>query len=219
MSSRWRPAASRIKTPKLLDRGTYGWSERILERECSSKADVSRYFRRQGIHLAAVYLLRGQDFHAENFVAHGQPAGRRGSGRDRGAGPGRLRRRRAAQVSSALHLLGGDRHAAAVGRGRRRAAALGHVGADGSAGRPFASRMPVWKDTGTDNLRLGRVSRSSRPCREPSAAERPARRRRAPRRRELDGFRRGYRAIARRKRTIARRPDWALAGAGEDARR
>jgi type 2 lantibiotic biosynthesis protein LanM len=62
--------AFRIMT--LLDRGTYGWSEFVLARPCSSVAELERFYQRQGGYLALFYALEATDVHYENLIAAGE---------------------------------------------------------------------------------------------------------------------------------------------------
>lgn len=61
-----------FRTLGLLDRGTYGWVEFIEAVECRTKAEVARFYRRQGGLLALLYTLEGTDIHYENLVAEGE---------------------------------------------------------------------------------------------------------------------------------------------------
>ncbi len=61
-----------LRPVKLLLRRDYGWCEWLPQRECQSAEEVSRYYQRQGVHLALFYLLGGTDFHHENFIAFGE---------------------------------------------------------------------------------------------------------------------------------------------------
>ncbi|MDY7228270.1 type 2 lanthipeptide synthetase LanM family protein [Hyalangium sp. s54d21] len=57
---------------RVLDRGAYGWVERIDARGCGSLAEVQRFYRRQGGYLAVLYTLRATDIHFENIIANGE---------------------------------------------------------------------------------------------------------------------------------------------------
>lgn len=61
-----------LATIKILDRGTYGWSEYIAARDCLSEAEVQRFYERQGAYLALLSALEATDFHSENIIAAGQ---------------------------------------------------------------------------------------------------------------------------------------------------
>jgi type 2 lantibiotic biosynthesis protein LanM len=57
---------------KVLDRGTYGWTEFVEARGCSSPEQVGRFYERLGAYLAVMYALQGTDFHYENLIAAGE---------------------------------------------------------------------------------------------------------------------------------------------------
>ena len=57
---------------KLLDKGTYGWTEWITFSDCSSAEEVARFYERQGGYLALLYALDAIDFHYENVIAAGE---------------------------------------------------------------------------------------------------------------------------------------------------
>ena len=61
-----------FRTLKLIDKGTYGWSEFISASECTSEEEVRRFYERQGAFLALLYALEATDFHAENVIAAGE---------------------------------------------------------------------------------------------------------------------------------------------------
>jgi type 2 lantibiotic biosynthesis protein LanM len=61
-----------FRTLRLLDRGSYGWVEFIEPKDCSSCAEVDRFYRRQGGNLALLYVLGATDFHYENLIASGE---------------------------------------------------------------------------------------------------------------------------------------------------
>jgi type 2 lantibiotic biosynthesis protein LanM len=68
-----RPAtALRLRIPRVMDRGEYGWVEFVESRGCRSAEEVSRFYRRQGAYLALFYALAAIDFHYENLIAHGE---------------------------------------------------------------------------------------------------------------------------------------------------
>ena len=65
------PAATRIRVPRALDRGSYGWAEQIPHRFCVDDAELRIYYRNLGHWLAVARLLRGSDLHSENLIAAG----------------------------------------------------------------------------------------------------------------------------------------------------
>lgn len=62
----------RLYCMKLLDRGSYGWSEFIPASSCTSSEEIARFYERQGAYLALLYALDATDFHYENLIAMGE---------------------------------------------------------------------------------------------------------------------------------------------------
>src|SRR5947207_5304503 len=56
----------------IIDKQTYGWSEFVPARDCTSREEVERFYQRQGGYLALLYALEATDFHAENLIASGE---------------------------------------------------------------------------------------------------------------------------------------------------
>jgi type 2 lantibiotic biosynthesis protein LanM len=61
-----------LRTPKILDRGEYGWSEFIHPASCSTRQEAGSFYRRQGALLAVLYAFNANDFHRENLIAAGE---------------------------------------------------------------------------------------------------------------------------------------------------
>ncbi|MBD2299598.1 type 2 lanthipeptide synthetase LanM family protein [Nostoc sp. FACHB-190] len=61
-----------FRTLKLLNQGTYGWVEFVEMQNCSSSAEVERFYQRMGGYLALLYVLEARDFHFENLIAVGE---------------------------------------------------------------------------------------------------------------------------------------------------
>lgn len=61
-----------FRTVKVLDRGTYGWTEFIAAHGCASIDELKRFYERQGGYLALLYALEATDFHFENLIAAGE---------------------------------------------------------------------------------------------------------------------------------------------------
>ena len=59
------------KRPRVLDRGEYGWVERIDPTPCADAAAVERFYRRAGSLTCLAYVLGGSDLHANNLIACG----------------------------------------------------------------------------------------------------------------------------------------------------
>jgi type 2 lantibiotic biosynthesis protein LanM len=65
-------ASPEFQTLKVIDKGTYGWSEFVSSRECVTTEEVQRFYERQGSYLALLYALEATDIHAENLIAAGE---------------------------------------------------------------------------------------------------------------------------------------------------
>jgi lantibiotic modifying enzyme len=61
-----------LKTPRVLDCGTYGWTEFITHVDAADVDAVKRFYRRAGALLALLYLVRASDCHYENLIACGE---------------------------------------------------------------------------------------------------------------------------------------------------
>lgn len=61
-----------LRTPRVIDRGEYGWQEFIGYSSVDSRAALSRFYWRQGSWLALMHVVRGVDLHFENLVARGE---------------------------------------------------------------------------------------------------------------------------------------------------
>ncbi|HZR39655.1 MAG TPA: type 2 lanthipeptide synthetase LanM family protein [Ktedonobacteraceae bacterium] len=57
---------------KLINKGSYGWSEFVAPESCASHEEVARFYERQGGYLALFYALEGTDVHFENLIAAGE---------------------------------------------------------------------------------------------------------------------------------------------------
>ncbi|HEU5201087.1 MAG TPA: type 2 lanthipeptide synthetase LanM family protein, partial [Ktedonobacterales bacterium] len=65
-------ASPEFQTIKVLDKGTYGWSEFVSSRECMTPEEVRRFYERQGAYLVLLYALEATDIHSENLIAAGE---------------------------------------------------------------------------------------------------------------------------------------------------
>ena len=57
---------------QIFDRGDHGWSEFVANTPCSSDAELSRFYQRQGSYLAILHTMGASDFHCENLIAAGE---------------------------------------------------------------------------------------------------------------------------------------------------
>ncbi|MGD1239270.1 type 2 lanthipeptide synthetase LanM family protein [Mycobacterium seoulense] len=56
----------------ILDKGEYGWAEYVAPLACADADGAKRFYVRQGILLAILYMLDATDCHWENVVASGE---------------------------------------------------------------------------------------------------------------------------------------------------
>jgi type 2 lantibiotic biosynthesis protein LanM len=57
---------------QFLDCHTHGWMEWIDPSDCSTTAELRRFYRRQGAYLALFYALEATDVHMSNVIAAGE---------------------------------------------------------------------------------------------------------------------------------------------------
>jgi lantibiotic modifying enzyme len=60
-----------LRPIRILDRGAYGWSELVEQKECESAGEVADFYRRLGALLALFHALGSSDIHQENLIAAG----------------------------------------------------------------------------------------------------------------------------------------------------
>lgn len=63
--------ALRLRVPRTIDRGNWGWVEFVENAPCADLAELRYYHRRMGVLLAVIHTLQGNDFHLENVMACG----------------------------------------------------------------------------------------------------------------------------------------------------
>jgi type 2 lantibiotic biosynthesis protein LanM len=61
-----------FRTLAVLDCGDHGWMEFAAAGACASRAEVERFYFRQGGCLALLYVLEATDVHLENLIASGE---------------------------------------------------------------------------------------------------------------------------------------------------
>ncbi|GAB2630774.1 type 2 lanthipeptide synthetase LanM family protein [Nocardia goodfellowii] len=61
--------APALRLPRIVDRGSYGWSEFVSPAPCRDRAEAGEFYLRQGALLAVLYLLNANDFHYANLIA------------------------------------------------------------------------------------------------------------------------------------------------------
>ncbi|MGV9905644.1 type 2 lanthipeptide synthetase LanM family protein [Streptomyces sp. NPDC003388] len=61
----------RIRVPRMLGRGGYGWAEFVGHRYCADDTELAAFYRNIGHWLAVLRFTGGTDMHAENMIAAG----------------------------------------------------------------------------------------------------------------------------------------------------
>lgn len=61
----------RIRVPRVLDCGDYGWAAFVVHRYCADEEELRRFYLGLGHWLAVLRLLGGVDIHQENLIAAG----------------------------------------------------------------------------------------------------------------------------------------------------
>ena len=61
-----------LKPLDVLNCGSYGWVGFVEAEYCTSLTQIEDYYRRVGMLIAIVYLLKGNDCHYENLIASGE---------------------------------------------------------------------------------------------------------------------------------------------------
>jgi len=56
----------------VLNSGNYGWVGFIHYKDCRNEEQIRDYYRRTGMLICIVYILKGNDCHYENIIAHGE---------------------------------------------------------------------------------------------------------------------------------------------------
>src|SRR5437588_9591700 len=147
-----------FRTLTIIDKQTYGWSEFVPTCDCTSREEVERFYQRQGGYLALLYVLEATDFHAENLIASGehpilvdlealfQPL--------------------LSEYATSLPTSPADEtigHSVLrIGLLPRRiwssdqAEGVDVTGLGGYAGQLTPTPVPIWKETGTDQMRIMR---------------------------------------------------------------
>ena len=147
-----------FRTLTIIDKQTYGWSEFVPARDCTSREEIERFYQRQGAYLALLYTLEATDFHAENLIASGEHP----TLVDLEA----LFQPRLGKYATTLQTNPADE---TIGHSVLRigllpqriwssdqTAGVDMTGLGGYAGQLTPTPVPVWKETGTDHMRIMR---------------------------------------------------------------
>ena len=62
----------KYQTLKVIDRATHGWVQFVEAKSCETVEQIRRFYERQGGYLALLYTLEATDFHLENLMACGE---------------------------------------------------------------------------------------------------------------------------------------------------
>ena len=145
-----------FRTLTIIDKQTYGWSEFAATCDCTSREEVGRFYQRQGGYLALLYVLAATDFHAENLIASGEHP----ILVDLEA----LFQPRLGRYATELPTNPADetisRSVLRIGLLPQRiwssdqTAGVDLSGLGGHAGQLTPTPVPVWKETGTDQMRI-----------------------------------------------------------------
>jgi type 2 lantibiotic biosynthesis protein LanM len=148
------------RAARVLDRGSYGWSEFMNTSTCQTREEMRCFFLRQGAFVALLHVLRAHDFHRENIVASGEHPVlidlETLLGPDYGRGdPSTYSSRAAFELGSSVtrvmllpYLQEGLRDEA-----------LEPSGLGGREGQRSLIRLPAWIEPGTDEMCLDRQHR------------------------------------------------------------
>ena len=147
-----------FRTLTIIDKQEYGWSEFVPASDCTSREEVERFYQRQGGYLALLYALAATDFHAENLIASGEHP----TLVDLEA----LFQPRLSAYATTLQKNPADE---TIGHSVLRigllpqriwssdqAAGVDLSGLGGHAGQLTPTPVPVWRETGTDQMRIMR---------------------------------------------------------------
>jgi len=147
-----------FRTLTIIDKQEYGWSEFVPASDCTSREEVERFYQRQGGYLALLYALEATDFHAENLIASGEHP----TLVDLEA----LFQPRLSAYATTLQKNPADE---TIGHSVLRigllpqriwssdqAAGVDLSGLGGHAGQLTPTPVPVWRETGTDQMRIMR---------------------------------------------------------------
>ena len=147
-----------FRTLTIIDKQTYGWTEFVPAYDCTSREEVERFYQRQGRYLALLYVLDGTDFHCGNLIAAGEhPILVDLEG---------LFHEREREDETMLQATPGDEtldHSVLrIGLLPERISATDQTegidlsGLGGHAGQLLPTPVSVWKETGTDQMRVMR---------------------------------------------------------------
>ncbi len=145
-----------FRTLTIIEKQTYGWTEFVPAFDCTSREEIERFYQRQGGYLALLYALNAKDFHFENLIAAGEHpilVDLEALLHERLSDPEMKQRANpgAETLSQSvlqigllpLRLMASDQ-----------TEGIDISGLGGHGGQPYPIPMPVWKEIGTDQMRV-----------------------------------------------------------------
>jgi len=151
-----RGSHPRLRTLKVLDCGSYGWSEFVAPEKCRSLGELQRFYERQGAYLALLYVLEATDFHSENIIAAGEhpvPIDLEAIFHPRLQGSAQSEQRDDSILAHSILRVGLlPWHDYATEESER----LDISGLGGAAGQLTPQKVPYWEMAGTDEMKLSR---------------------------------------------------------------
>ncbi|HKS26453.1 MAG TPA: type 2 lanthipeptide synthetase LanM family protein [Pyrinomonadaceae bacterium] len=147
-----------FRTVRVIERGSYGWTEFVEARSCTTEDELKRFYERQGGYLALLYALEATDFHYENLIASGEHPvlidleslfHPRAEGVDTPAGGGAINDSMGYSVLR-VGILPQRVWFNADEEG------IDLSGLGGQAGQLTPKAVPMWEKPGTDEMRLER---------------------------------------------------------------
>lgn len=64
-------ASKNLYITKLIDKGDHGWVEYISYDPCENELEIKNFYNELGCILCILYIIRANDVHYENIIAHG----------------------------------------------------------------------------------------------------------------------------------------------------
>src|SRR5947209_7754252 len=147
-----------FRTVIIIEKQTYRWSEFVTTCDCNSREELERFYQRQGGYLALLYALQATDFHAENLIASSEH-------------PTLVDLEALFQPHLSAYATTLQKNPAdeTIGHSVLRigllpqriwsseqAAGVDLSGLGGYAGQLTPTPVPVWRETGTDQMRIMR---------------------------------------------------------------
>lgn len=62
----------KLQSYRIVCRDCYGWEEVVTHQPCKEREEVDNFFKRNGMLLCLLYVLKGTDVHYQNIIASGE---------------------------------------------------------------------------------------------------------------------------------------------------